>query len=89
MEEVILICTPLTFYVENDENAFFEWLNKISCIDKYQGIGRELHLHISSDNISDDELLELFGIFQRYNFDQSQLKRFKNKNNEDLFEDIK
>lgn len=88
MGKVILICTPLTFYAQNDENAFFEWLQKIPCIEKYEGIGKELHLHIPKKEISDDNLLELFGIFQRYNFDQSQLKIFQNKKNEDLFEEL-
>ena len=82
-----LICTPMRFYTHNDEALLFEWLNKIPCIKKIEGIGRELHLHIASNSISDLELKDLMGIFDRYKFDAEQLKIFMNDNNKQWFED--
>lgn len=86
MEQVKLICTPLSFYTENDEEAFFSWLEKISCIEKYEGIGNELHLYVTSKNISIMELRDLIGIFDRYDFAGSQLIMFKTDKNKYLFE---
>ncbi len=37
-----IICTPLTFYVSDDERAFFEWIKRMKSIDTFEGIGREL-----------------------------------------------
>lgn len=85
-KKVILICTPLRYYTQSDENLCFEWINKIKCIKKYVGVGRELHLYLSSNNISYNDLLDLIGLFDRYKFDSSQLKIFMNDNNKNLFE---
>ena len=87
MQEIILKCTPLRFYAQNDENAFFEWLQKIACIYEFKGIGRELHLSIASPQISFNELQDLLGIFRRYKFKNiQQLEVFKNEHNRGLFE---
>ncbi len=85
-KKVILICTPLRYYTQNDEDLCFEWIKKIKCIKKHVGVGRELHLHLSSNNISYNDLLDLIGLFDRYKFDSSQLKIFMNDNNKNLFE---
>lgn len=84
--KIIIICSPLRFYTPLDEDNFFEWLKKISCIKEVKGMGRELHLHIRSLNISNEDLLNLMAIFDRYKFDQKQLKIFMNKNNASFFE---
>lgn len=85
-QKIILICTPLRFYTQNDENLCFGWIKKISCIEKIEGIGRELRLHISSPSISNNDLLDLMGLFDRYRFDANQLKIFMNENNKEWFE---
>jgi hypothetical protein len=86
-EKTTLICTPLRFYTTSDEELFFEWLKKIECIKEFKGIGRELHLHILSKKISDNDLLNLMGIFDRYKFDSQQLRIFINENNKEFFEE--
>lgn len=88
MDQIKLICTPLEFYSLNDEKSFFFWLKKISCIEKFQGVGSELHLYVSAEKVSDVQLIELMGIFDRYGFDGSQLKRFITDENKDFFEDF-
>jgi len=84
--EIIIICSPLRFYTPLDEDIFFQWLKQLSCIKEVKGIGRELYLHIKSSNVSDEDLLNLFAIFDRYQFDQKQLAIFKNKRNAHYFE---
>ena len=77
----------MRFYVYNDEVALFDWLAKIKCIQNTEGVGRELHLHISSQKISDDDLLNLMGIFKRYRFSNpEQLRKFMNEENKKLSE---
>ena len=85
MKKIVLICSPLRFYTTNDEDMFFFWLNKISCIKKYKGIGNSLHCYIESNAISDENLLDLIGIFERYNFDKNQLFVFMNEENKNWF----
>lgn len=86
-KKITLVCTPLKFHRGNDENMFFEWLDKIKCIKAVKGVGRELHLFIDSNIISDEELLDLMGLFTRYKFDLAQLNVFKNESNKHWFED--
>jgi hypothetical protein len=84
-KEIILKCSPLIFYTQNDEDSLFTWLNKIKEIKKIKGIGEELHVHILS-KISNNSLLDLMGIFDRYKFDATQLKIFINESNKEWFE---
>ena len=84
-KEVILKCSPLVFYTQNDENSLFNWFNKIKEIKNIKGIGEELHVRITS-KISNDSLLDLMGIFDRYKFDPTQLKVFMNESNKEWFE---
>jgi hypothetical protein len=87
---IVIICTPLTFFTQNDEDLLFGWFKKIKCIKKFEGVGRELHLYITSKKISNNDLLDLMGIFERYKFENpDQLKIFMNKNNREWFEDEK
>ncbi len=82
---VTLECTPLFFFTEHDEKACFSWINNISCIVAYRGIGRVLYLDIACP-LSINDFLELRGLFGRYNFDNiDQLLIFKNKKNEIYF----
>ncbi|MGE0010306.1 MAG: hypothetical protein AB7F19_07285 [Candidatus Babeliales bacterium] len=87
MQEIVLICTPLRFYSQNDEDLMFGWLDKIKSVTSYKGIGRELHVYIKSKNIPKLDLLELMGIFDRYKFDAKQLEIFKNESNQKWFEE--
>jgi predicted XRE-type DNA-binding protein len=75
---ITLICTPMTFYSDKDEDACFEWLYKIKSISKMGGIGNELHLFIDQKKLSQDEIVDLLGIFRRYKFkNKKQLEQLK------------
>jgi hypothetical protein len=84
-DEIILTCSPLSFYTQDDEEVLFSWLKKIQAIKKCYGVGMDLCLHIDSCDISDNDLLNLMGIFDRYDFDEKQLEIFKDENNKEWF----
>lgn len=81
----ILICKRVTFYSQNDEMVFFEWLKRISCIGEIKGVGDELHLQISRKQISDANLRDLIAIFGRYKINMKQLAQFLNDKNKAWF----
>lgn len=85
--DLVLVCTPLRFYTQRDEDLLFAWLDSVTCIEKYEGVGRVLHCYIRSIKISDEDLLNLMGVFDRYKFDAVQLKVFMNNDNKHFFED--
>ncbi len=82
-----LICKSVSYYSDNDEAAFFEWIKKIKSIKKFDGIGDELYLYLESKKIPIGDLRELFGLFERYNIDLKQLKIFENESNKIWFEE--
>src|SRR6185436_8375901 len=85
----VLVCKRVTFYASKDEDAFFEWIKKIDCIENFFGRGDELYLELASADIHDYNLRDLLGLFYRYNVDMKQLKRFLNKENKSWFFDNK
>jgi hypothetical protein len=62
-----------------DEAAFFEWLDKIKCIAKYQGRGNALSIYIRSADVDRDQMREILSVFYRYNIDMKQLSVFDRK----------
>jgi len=82
----MLVCTPLRFYTPEDEELFFNWIKKITSIEKFKGVGVALNLYIISNDIPDNDILNLMGLFDRYRFDTKQLEIFKNENNKKWFE---
>ena len=88
-KENLLICKSVKYYCLKDEDAFFEWIKKINCINEVSGIGQELYLHISVDKISDQNLDDLIGLFYRYKIDMKQLARFLTNTNKSWFYDNK
>jgi hypothetical protein len=85
-KKIILTCTPLRFYTTLDEDLCFEWIKKISCIDSFKGKGPALYLHITNKPVSNTDLLNLIGLFDRYKFDNTQLLIFKNDSNKEWFD---
>jgi len=87
--ENILICKKVRFFCNKDEDAFFEWIKKIGCIERFEGAGNELYLYICADDIHDQDLDDLIGLFYRYKIDMKQLQRFLTKDNKSWFYDNK
>ncbi len=83
-----LICRAVSFFSQGDEHAFFEWINKITSIVKYNGVLDELHLFVKSKNINDGDLRELIALFYKYEIkDATQLQIFLNAKNKKWFFD--
>lgn len=83
----ILVCKSVTFYARKDEDAFFEWIKKIECIDDFKGIGKELYLYIACSDLHDHDLRDLLALFYRYKIDMKQLTRFLTPTNKSWFHD--
>jgi hypothetical protein len=84
---ITIVCTPLEFYTQNDESLLFNWIKKIRSIKNIKGIGNKLHLYLESQNIPNKDLLDLMGIFDRYQFNNAeQLKIFMNDDNKEWFD---
>ena len=85
MEKLELICKRVNFCSSFDEDAFFEWIRKISCVMNIEGYGNELHACINREKIDERSLRELLALFYRYNVDMKQLAVFLNENNREWF----
>ena len=86
-EKITIQCTPLTFYCQNDETALFDWLTKVTSIKSVKGVGKSLILTFDNNNISDEDLINVMGIFKRYAFEnEQQLNIFMNNQNKHWFE---
>lgn len=82
---IILESANVKYRSQNDEAAFFEWLDKIKCIAGYYGSGSVLYIKIFSNEVDDQSLREILAIFYRYEIDMKQLAIFKNKKNQKWF----
>ncbi len=76
MKIVELEATGVRFFSEYDESAFFEWLNKLACVQKYEGRGKTLYISINSDAVDEDALREFLALFHRYGVAMGQLVAF-------------
>lgn len=64
------------YYSKDDESCFFEWLQKIPCVDGYYGKGTVLFISVDRSKVGEEELLELLALFYRYSVSMAQLKIF-------------
>jgi hypothetical protein len=79
MNEVNIIeleATGVRFFSEYDESAFFDWLNKLVCVQKYEGRGKTLYITVNSEAVDEDALREFLALFRRYGVAMSQLIAF-------------
>jgi hypothetical protein len=77
--------TGVTFYYHNDERAFFEWLRRIPCVDRYYGDGSRGLVVDLKRAPRKDELRELLALCHRYGVDMRQLARFETARNRAWF----
>ena len=76
MSKVTLTMTPLRFYcTHKDEEMFFQWLDSISCVRSYEGVGKSLYVTLTTDVVSRQNFLLLKGLFKRYGHDTDQLSK--------------
>lgn len=80
-----LTCISVKFYTTTDEDIFFAWLDKISCIEGLDAAKNELYLDLVERELEDADLMELIALFARYKIDMKQLARFLNDQNKNWF----
>lgn len=81
-----LICKRVTYYSEQDETAFYEWLSRIRGIKKWDCVNDEVHVELPKSSISETCLRELTALFHRYKINMQQLRQFVNDNNRQWYE---
>jgi hypothetical protein len=81
-----LTCKKVLYYSQKDEDAFFEWIKKIKCIEKFEGAGDELYLDLVDRELEYEEVKELIALCFRYKVKMEQLAQLKNKQNEKAFD---
>ena len=81
-----LVCEELMFGSYNDADAFFEWIQKTDCIEKFEGANIYLYLYLKDRELTYDDIRELAALFSRYKIDMKQLAKFVNKENQDAIE---
>jgi hypothetical protein len=81
--------TGVVFYHESDERAFFEWLERISCVERYAGEGSLGLVVYLKHKPRKDDLWQLLALCQRYGINMRQLAKFENAQNRRWFGDPK
>ncbi|WP_067463880.1 hypothetical protein [Nocardia amamiensis] len=71
---VVLEATGVTYYSPQDEAAFFGWLDKIPCVESYQGRVRTLYLTVDLAAVDEDGLREIVALYRSYNIDLKELR---------------
>ena len=79
-DALTLVASGVTYYSQDDETAFFEWLDRLDCVESNQGRLRALFIRLKRSPTRQD-LLELLALFFRYGVDVRQLTRFETKSN--------
>lgn len=64
---------------------FFEWIKNIPCIEKFDGVGDELYLHLTNRQLDYNDIKDLIALFYRYKIDMKQLARLFNESNKQAF----
>ena len=69
-----LVATWVTYGSYNDERAFFEWLERIEGVERFEGVGRDLLIYVSQE-IEELGLRDLVALFSRYGVDLAQIPK--------------
>lgn len=80
LDTLQIVATDVLYYHEADERAFFEWLDRMSCVREYHGEVRDLFINFNRFS-TDDDLWEVIGFCRRYGIDMSQLAKFETDEN--------
>ena len=51
VKKIFLTCKSVMFYSTKDEDAFFEWVKKITCIERFWGKGNNFFIFYSKKRI--------------------------------------
>lgn len=82
---IVVECKRVKFYSSYDEDAFFEWLQKIKSIMEVKGKKDSLFLTINSKGLPEDDLYNLVALCRRYKIKTIQLNAIINESNSEQF----
>ncbi|OLL27791.1 hypothetical protein BTH42_31705 [Burkholderia sp. SRS-W-2-2016] len=74
--EIVLSAKRVRYYSECDETAFFEWLDKLSSVKRYEGELDVLSIYVDETKVDESALRELLALFQRFAVEMEQLRVF-------------
>src|ERR1700681_2000892 len=86
---VVLIARRVVFYSMNDEDVFFEWLDRLPCVSHHEGKGESLYIEINQESVNELALRDLLALFHRYDIDKKQLIAFDREEFSQWFRDEK
>lgn len=81
---MIIECEKVKFYASYDEDAFFECLAKIKSVVDIKGKKDSIYLTI--ENLTDDDLYNLVGLFRRYKIKMDALGSMLDGSHKGLFD---
>lgn len=84
---ITLNTLEIVYFSPLDEEAFFEWLDKLPCISRVEGVGCSLYLTVNTDALDEDALRELLALFRRYGINMRVLLAFDRPEFADWFHD--
>jgi hypothetical protein len=82
-----LVAKRVIFYSSGDEDAFFQWLDKLRCVQRYEGKGDALYIDVLRRSVNQYALRELLALFHRYGIDKKQLSVFDKRSFDSWFRD--
>jgi hypothetical protein len=77
--------TGVRFGHANDERAFFEWLERIPCVDSFRGEGADGLVVRLKRRPGQDDLRQLIALCHRWRVDMRQLAKFETNENREWF----
>lgn len=86
-KQVVLTAKRVWYYSKNDEAAFFEWLDKLTCVMKYEGELDVLNIYVDQNQVDEKSLREFLSLFRRYSVDMKQLCIFDKEEFSSWFRD--
>jgi hypothetical protein len=71
-----------TFYCQEDESVFFNWVHSLPEHVELVGKSRDLHLSLN-EPVSEESVIQLLTVFRRWGIETTALKKLKSKENKD------
>ncbi len=72
--ELVLSAKRVWYFSEHDEAAFFEWLDKLPCVQRYEGKLDVLSIYVDPSKVNESSVRELLALFRRYSVEMTQLR---------------
>jgi hypothetical protein len=79
MQHCVIACNKVSIYSAKDEEAFFEWIKKMSCVERIWSDGDTLYLALATHDLDEGHIVNLHALFRRYKIDLKLLKDFLRK----------